>query len=104
MNPVASKFLLDLVLWGASGLLAYAFRKPGLVMLGIPVNVWGYVLLSMIVMDRQWPWIDWRRITEQWVYDRLDDIEAHVANCVGEDRLWSPYGPAEGQHLNDAQG
>lgn len=62
------------------------------------------IVLSMIVMDRQWPWIDWRRITEQWVYDRLDDIEAHVANCVGEDRLWSPYGPAEGQHLNDAQG
>lgn len=50
MNPAASKFLLDLALWGASGLLAYAFRKPGLIDVGIPVNVWGYLLLSVLVM------------------------------------------------------
>ncbi|MFD1731398.1 hypothetical protein ACFSC4_10495 [Deinococcus malanensis] len=50
MNLTASKFLLDLALWGASGLLAYAFRKPGLITVGIPVNVWGYLLLSVLVM------------------------------------------------------
>lgn len=50
MNPTTSKFLLDLALWGSAGLLAYAFRKPELVSAGIPVNVWGYLLLSVLVM------------------------------------------------------
>ncbi|MFC4639974.1 polysaccharide biosynthesis protein [Deinococcus hohokamensis] len=50
MKPAVLKFLVDLGLWGVSGLLAYAFRKPGLIAVGIPVNVWGYLLLSMLVM------------------------------------------------------
>ncbi|ACO47034.1 putative capsular polysaccharide biosynthesis protein capD; putative membrane protein [Deinococcus deserti VCD115] len=50
MNLTVSKFLLDLVLWGSSGVLAYAFRKPGLITAGIPVNVWSYLLLSVLVM------------------------------------------------------
>lgn len=45
------KFLIDLALWGAAGLLAYAFRKPGLVHQGVPLNVWGYLLLSAAVMS-----------------------------------------------------
>ncbi|GMA16000.1 polysaccharide biosynthesis protein [Deinococcus metallilatus] len=44
------KFLLDLALWGSAALLAYAFRQPGLVRLGIPMSVWGYLLLSVLVM------------------------------------------------------
>ncbi|UQN09560.1 nucleoside-diphosphate sugar epimerase/dehydratase [Deinococcus sp. QL22] len=44
------KFIFDLVLWTLAALLAYAFRKPSLLASGIPVNVWGYVLLSMVVM------------------------------------------------------
>ncbi|WP_027461278.1 polysaccharide biosynthesis protein [Deinococcus murrayi] len=50
MPPGVTKFLLDLALWGAAGLLAYAFRKPDLLTLGIPSNVWGYLLLSVVVM------------------------------------------------------
>ena len=41
------KFFIDLLLWGTSGLMAYAFRKPGLLGTGIPQNVWGYLLLSV---------------------------------------------------------
>ena len=50
MNLTLTKFLIDLALWGAATLLAYAFRKPTLVTLGIPLNVWGYLLLSLLVM------------------------------------------------------
>ena len=50
MNVVLTKLLIDLALWGLAALLAYAFRKPGLINEGIPLNVWGYVLLSVAVM------------------------------------------------------
>ena len=40
------KFIVDLFLWGISGLLAYAFRKPAL---GISSNVWFYLFLSVAV-------------------------------------------------------
>lgn len=50
MNSAAFKFSIDLALWGSAGLLAYAFRKPSLVTAGIPANVWGYLLLSLLVM------------------------------------------------------
>ncbi|MCP2014532.1 FlaA1/EpsC-like NDP-sugar epimerase [Deinococcus sp. HSC-46F16] len=50
MSPATSKFLIDLALWGVAGLLAYAFRKPDLLDFGIPLNVWGYLLLSVLVM------------------------------------------------------
>jgi FlaA1/EpsC-like NDP-sugar epimerase len=50
LSNALGKLGLDLALWGAAGLLAYAFRKPGLITLGIPVNVWGYLLLSVLVM------------------------------------------------------
>lgn len=47
---MVSKYLLDLGLWALATLLAYAFRKPSLVDVGIPLNVWGYTLLSVGVM------------------------------------------------------
>lgn len=50
MNVVLTKYLIDLALWGVATFLAYAFRKPALVNVGIPVNVWGYFLLSVGVM------------------------------------------------------
>jgi FlaA1/EpsC-like NDP-sugar epimerase len=51
LNTTLSKYFVDLILWGSASLLAYAFRKPALVALGIPVNVWGYVILSLAVMS-----------------------------------------------------
>ncbi|PTA67121.1 polysaccharide biosynthesis protein [Deinococcus arcticus] len=50
MSSANRKFVIDLALWTAAGLLAYAFRKPGLIYQGVPVNVWGYLLLSVGVM------------------------------------------------------
>ena len=50
MNNTLIKFLTDLALWAAAALLAYAFRKPTLVTLGIPLNVVGYIGLSVAVM------------------------------------------------------
>ncbi|MFC3862728.1 polysaccharide biosynthesis protein [Deinococcus antarcticus] len=50
MNPLVAKFLIDLGLWALAALIAYAFRKPSLVEVGIPINVWGYVVLSVVVM------------------------------------------------------
>jgi len=47
------------------------------------------IVLSMIVMDPGWPRLSWRTIDQGWVDERLGRIEDHVANCVGEDRLWS---------------
>ncbi len=50
MNLIATKFLLDVGLWVLASLLAYAFRKPSLIDLGIPLNVFGYMLLNGSVM------------------------------------------------------
>ena len=50
MNPYLLKYLIDLALWATATLLAYGFRKPGLLALGLPLNVWGYLLLSTAVM------------------------------------------------------
>ncbi|ADV68592.1 polysaccharide biosynthesis protein [Deinococcus maricopensis] len=50
MKPTTSKFLIDLALWSAAGLLAYGFRKPELLSRGVPSNVLGYLLLSLLVM------------------------------------------------------
>ncbi|BDP40134.1 polysaccharide biosynthesis protein CapD [Deinococcus aetherius] len=44
------KFLLDLTLWGGAALLAYAFRQPQLIARGIPLSVWSYLLLTLLVM------------------------------------------------------
>ncbi|MDL2342993.1 nucleoside-diphosphate sugar epimerase/dehydratase [Deinococcus sp. MIMF12] len=51
MPHTTIKFLVDLGLWGLAGLLAYAFRKPDLIDQGIPVNVWAYCVLSLLVMS-----------------------------------------------------
>lgn len=61
------KFFVDLLLWGASGLMAYAFRKPGLVGVGISLNVLGYLLLSVGVFGSlEWHYAlhrqTWRKI------------------------------------------
>lgn len=53
MNLIPStalKLIIDLGLWTLAAILAYAFRKPSLLTSGIPVNVWGYVFLSLVVM------------------------------------------------------
>ncbi|WP_339093879.1 nucleoside-diphosphate sugar epimerase/dehydratase [Deinococcus sp. VB142] len=50
MNLVPTKFLIDVGLWVLAALLAYAFRKPSLISSGIPLNVFGYMLLSAAVM------------------------------------------------------
>ena len=50
MNMTLNKFLIDLALWAAAALLAYAFRKPSLIDLGVPFNVIGYIGLSVAVM------------------------------------------------------
>ncbi|MFC6592786.1 nucleoside-diphosphate sugar epimerase/dehydratase [Deinococcus lacus] len=49
MQP-KGRFWIDLGLWALAALLAYAFRKPGLLQSGIPLNVWAYVALSGLVM------------------------------------------------------
>lgn len=51
LNTTLTKYLIDLLLWGSASLLAYAFRKPTLIELGIPINVWGYLLLSVVIMS-----------------------------------------------------
>lgn len=50
MNPSLLKYSLDLMIWATATLLAYGFRKPGLLSIGLPDNVWGYLLLSTAVM------------------------------------------------------
>ena len=45
LNP---KFVLDLTAWVTAALLAYAFRTP-LLEKGIPVQVWGYALITLVV-------------------------------------------------------
>ena len=50
MNPTLGKYLIDLTLWATATLLAYGFRKPSLLYVGVTVNVWGYLLLSVLVM------------------------------------------------------
>lgn len=50
MNPTLGKYLIDLTLWGTATLLAYGFRKPSLLYVGVTGNVWGYLLLSVLVM------------------------------------------------------
>ncbi|PNY79888.1 polysaccharide biosynthesis protein [Deinococcus koreensis] len=49
-TPTHSKYLIDSALWGAATLLAYGFRKPELISLGVPANVWSYMFLSLVVM------------------------------------------------------
>jgi FlaA1/EpsC-like NDP-sugar epimerase len=44
------KYLTDAILWTIAGLLAYGFRKPGLLTSGVPTNVAGYLALSLVVM------------------------------------------------------
>lgn len=61
------KFFIDLLLWGASGLSAYAFRKPGLIGIGISSNVLAYLLLSLVVFGvLEWHFAlhrqTWRRV------------------------------------------
>ena len=67
MNGTLIKFLIDLALWAAAALFAYAFRKPTLVTFGIPLNVVGYIGLSVVVMAvAAWyyrlPRQTWRRV------------------------------------------
>ena len=50
MNPTLGKYLIDLALWATATLLAYGFRKPSLLYVGVTGNVWGYLLLSVLVM------------------------------------------------------
>jgi FlaA1/EpsC-like NDP-sugar epimerase len=50
MNLTFLKYLIDLTLWFAATLLAYGFRKPGLLTVVLPINVWGYLLLGTAVM------------------------------------------------------
>jgi FlaA1/EpsC-like NDP-sugar epimerase len=44
------KYLMDVVLWGVASLLAYGFRKPELLTSRVPVEVWLYLLISLVVM------------------------------------------------------
>lgn len=50
MNPIVTKSLIDLLLWLTATLLAYAFRKPSLLIQGASLNVGAYLLLSTGVM------------------------------------------------------
>lgn len=61
------KYTLDLLLWAAAALLAYAFRKPSLLQDGVPLNVWGFLLISTGVMAGmawyyQLPRQNWQRV------------------------------------------
>lgn len=67
MNMTLNKFLLDLALWAAAALLAYAFRKPSLVELGVPLNVLGYIGLSVAVMGV----ISWRYHLPRQTWQRV---------------------------------
>ncbi|OOV14679.1 nucleoside-diphosphate sugar epimerase/dehydratase [Deinococcus sp. LM3] len=73
MNSVARKFLIDLGLWAVAGLLAYAFRKPDLVHQGVPVNVWGYLLLSTGVMGTMETYYALHR--QKWQRVGLGDLQ-----------------------------
>lgn len=48
--PILAKYFTDLALWAIATLLAYGFRKPGLLTVVTQINVLGYLLLSTAVM------------------------------------------------------
>lgn len=80
LNTTRTKYLIDLSLWGASSLLAYAFRKPSLVALGIPVNVWGYLLLSSLIMGA----VAWHYHLPRQAWHRVGLLDLTVlARAVG---------------------
>ncbi|WP_027462240.1 polysaccharide biosynthesis protein [Deinococcus ficus] len=61
------KFLLDVALWFSAALLAYAFRKPSLIDLGIPLEVWAYAgmsaaVLGLLSLRYHLPHQSWRRV------------------------------------------
>lgn len=61
------KFLLDVALWFSAALLAYAFRKPSLIDLGIPLEVWAYAgmsaaVLGLLSLRYHLPYQSWRRV------------------------------------------
>lgn len=72
MTPLR-KFLIDLALWVAAGVLAYGFRKPSLVQAGLPPSVLAYLLLSAGVMGV----VGWRLGLQRqaWRYVGVRDLE-----------------------------
>jgi FlaA1/EpsC-like NDP-sugar epimerase len=67
LNSTIGKLLIDIALWAVATLLAYSFRKPSLLYVGLSVNVWGYLLLSVAVMavvawQYHLPRQTWRRV------------------------------------------
>lgn len=67
MTGLAQKLLLDMALWFSAALLAYAFRKPSLIDLGIPLEVWAYAVMSAAVLGLlslryHLPHQSWRRV------------------------------------------
>lgn len=72
MTPLR-KFLIDLALWVAAGVLAYGFRKPSLLQVGLPTSVLAYLLLSAGVMGV----VGWRLGLQRqaWRYVGVRDLE-----------------------------
>lgn len=67
MTGLAQKLLLDMALWFSAALLAYAFRKPSLIDLGIPLEVWAYAgmsaaVLGLLSLRYHLPHQSWRRV------------------------------------------
>lgn len=71
MNTFLIKFMIDVSLWILAGLFAYAFRKPGLITLGIPLNVWGYLFLSLLVMVV----MEWRYSLHRQMWQRVGVLD-----------------------------
>ena len=72
MTGLAQKLLLDMALWFSAALLAYAFRKPSLIDLGIPLEVWAYAVMSAAVLGLlslryHLPHQSWRRVEQREV-------------------------------------
>ncbi|GGR53920.1 polysaccharide biosynthesis protein CapD [Deinococcus seoulensis] len=65
------KYLIDLLLWISAGLLAYAFRKPSLIADGIPLSVFGYLLLSGLVMAG----VSWRYKLARQMWQRVGVLD-----------------------------
>lgn len=74
MNTPLVKFLIDLALWFAAGLLAYAFRKPTLLADGIPPSVWAYLLLSLLVMM----FMEWRYALNRQTWQRVGVLDLNL--------------------------
>lgn len=80
MNLLVIKYLIDVGLWVLSGMLAYAFRKPGLISVGIPLSVWGYLLISFLLMSI----LEWRYklYCQTWQHIGVRDLN-YLAKTVG---------------------